>query len=119
MSYTDVTLLSALLGACTYRTGRLVLLDTITAKPRHALLRFLGRRGKIGLWLSELIGCPYCITVWISGVIVVAVDGGTDASVPLPFAVWGGAAAFSLVIWAILDPEDEDEDEEPLSELIE
>jgi hypothetical protein len=64
------------LGVC--RATQMVLVDRIFARPRAALLRWLNpngydlrdsRRG----YLSYLLECPWCVSVWLGGAAVALV----------------------------------------------
>lgn len=44
-------------------------------------------------WLEYLAGCYWCMSVWVSGVVTLAVTLTCD--LPYPLLVWGGAAALT------------------------
>lgn len=108
----DWLTLVIVLSATTYRFGRLVALDTIFTPWRSRLFPWLERGSKPMRSFVTMLGCPWCITVWIAvistlivdwGLPVPFVDWGTDVSVPLPFFTAFAVATGSLVFWGILD----------------
>ena len=44
-------------------------------------------------WLEYLAGCYWCVSVWVSGVVVLVVTLTSD--LPYPPLVWGGVAALA------------------------
>ncbi|WP_420213955.1 DUF1360 domain-containing protein [Listeria monocytogenes] len=46
--------------------------------------------------MHELITCYWCITIWISGFAVIAVD--QFASVPLPWLTWLAVAQGAMIV---------------------
>lgn len=101
MSY---VLLLVVLSAVTYRVGRFIVLDTLIDSPRNKVIDWLlGRKKNWSLKLAELIGCPYCITVWVAAGAVAL----TALFQPIPYPVWTWltVATGSLVFWAIIDSE--------------
>lgn len=58
-----------LLALATYRVWRLVAVDQIT-EPIRA--RFIFRDGRLWQWVADLVGCPWCLGWWLSGVASVA-----------------------------------------------
>jgi hypothetical protein len=49
----------------------------------------------VPFWLEYLVGCYWCMSVWITGLMTLAV--ALTSEVPYPLLVWGGMAA--LVPW--------------------
>lgn len=103
--------LTLLLSATTYRICRLMILDKIGEVPRDAFFGWLADHpSRFCVWLTTLLTCPFCVSVWVSGALVIAVDNPTgwlwDASVPLPVLEWGASAAGALLFWARIDDED-------------
>lgn len=45
----------------TYRLTRLIFKDTITERLRERILERMGPESKV----SELITCPYCLSIWV------------------------------------------------------
>lgn len=39
-------------------------------------------------WLSELLGCPWCLSAWLSAAAVIFADSATSRSVDLPVFFW-------------------------------
>lgn len=58
-----------LLALATYRVWRLIAVDQIT-EPIRA--RFIFRDGRLWQWVADLVGCPWCLGWWLSGVASVA-----------------------------------------------
>lgn len=95
-----------------YRVTRLIVTDTITAPPRDALFAWLGARAskRWASWLLDLLGCPWCTSVWVAGAAVavlaavglVAVGSGW-AAVVLAGMYWMALAAAVGVLWEITD----------------
>lgn len=102
----------------TYRVTRLITTDKILERPRVHLALGLanvdsegtlvvsrGRRLAYLRWaLAYLLTCPWCMSGWVSLVIVVA-EHLTLRHVPLPVLLWLGAWAISPNIQA-REPED-------------
>ena len=93
------------LGLVTYRVSRFIVLDTLIEGWRDVFHSWLLRKPK--LWrvkLEELLGCPFCVSIWVSAGAVALTDWQT--SVPLPVWVWLGAAVVALVVWEYIDSKD-------------
>lgn len=97
----------------TYRVARHIVLDTLWDNTRTKLIDKLQppetREPKIRQpyrlvkWkLGELIGCPFCVTVWVAAGVVFAHRLFVD-DVPIPVWAWLATAAGGLVVWAIVD----------------
>jgi hypothetical protein len=91
------------LSLVTYRVGRFIALDTLIDVPRLRLMSWLAEKGAVGHKLNELLGCAYCITIWVSA----AATALTMVFMPVPMPVWMwlAASAGALVVWAIVDSE--------------
>lgn len=101
----ELFFLTAFLSATVYRIGRFIVLDTLIDEVRDKVYEWLELRGtKFWMKILELLGCPWCITIWVAAAVVAVTD--IYISVPLPVFVWLGSAAGSLVFWAIIDSED-------------
>jgi hypothetical protein len=100
--------LLVVLSAVSYRTGRFIALDTLIDGTRTRVLSWLVKSNAHGfrpLWkekLAELIGCPYCITIWTSGA-TTALTWSIVPSMPLPLFTWLAAATGALVLWSVID----------------
>lgn len=63
---------------------------------------YVHRRSWVPYWLAELLGCPWCVSAYVSG----ALTGATDAvsGVPRPWlvavAVWALSALLASREWA-------------------
>lgn len=102
MSYL-VTLI--VLSAVVYRVSRFLVLDTLIDEPRDKLLDQLERRqGLVYSKLFDLIGCPFCISVWVAAGAVAVHHYAVD-DVPVPIWTWLAVATGSLVFWAVIDDE--------------
>lgn len=86
----DAALLAAsvLIGAAAYRAWRIVGKDQITEPFRVWLIRHDGR-----FWdfISDLIGCPWCLGFWLAGAITFLFSGGW--SIQQFAVVWLAASA--------------------------
>lgn len=51
------------IGLAAFRLYRIAGVDSIT-EPIHGRLN--ASRHRVGMWLSELVGCPWCIGFWAS-----------------------------------------------------
>lgn len=92
----------AVFSLVTYRLTRMVILDTLFDTPRiwfHGWL--LGRTGRLRAKVYELVTCPFCISVWIAGVVVAAAT--IWRPVPDPVWVWLASAAGSLMVWRFVE----------------
>lgn len=95
-------LLVVLMSLATYRATRLVTTDAIFDQPRDAVRwffegRFMRRQTEDKLrevadsdeWHSKLayfIGCPWCVSLWVGGLLTLATMLIVD--VPYPLLVW-------------------------------
>lgn len=96
-----------ILGLVVYRVTRFFLKDSMIENQRDWVYsKLVGDMTKQSAWrdkLYELLDCPYCFSVWVSG-------GGTLVmmhyrSVPLPLYEWLCGSTIALVIWHFLEPE--------------
>jgi len=100
----ELLFLIVILSAVTYRIGRFIVLDTLIDELRDKTYEWLEKRNsKFWLKIMELIGCPWCITIWVAAAVVAVADA--YVSVPLPVFSWLAVASGSLVFWAIVDSE--------------
>lgn len=90
-----------LVPLATYRVSRLIALDAFppVAVPRDWVLRKLGDEH----WFSYLITCMWCVSVYVSGGIVLVTD--QFVSVPLPWLLWPAASAVTGYM-AVHEPEE-------------
>jgi hypothetical protein len=111
----DWIVLTIILSAVTYRVGRFIVLDTLIDGTRDKVYSVLeyreqdwedlpSRRNIYWGKLRELLGCPWCITIWVAAFTVIAAEFFT--SIPMPLFTWLAVATGSLVWWAIIDSED-------------
>lgn len=91
--------LFTLVALTSYRVTRLLVVDNF---PPILFVRELltgdeetGRRPAswVPWWLEYLAGCYWCVSVWVSGGVTLAVTLASD--LPYPPLVWGGAAALA------------------------
>lgn len=77
-----------------YRITRLVIHDSF---PPVAIVRdfFLDRTYE-GHWLDYLLGCYWCVSVYVGGLVVLATDLVVD--VPYPWLVWISSSAITGAI---------------------
>ncbi len=90
-------LLVVLLGLVVARATRLWRDDTITEGLRGWVEDRLANPGRLGAlrdWLADLLGCPWCLSGWLSILVVVVVDSATSRSVPVPLLSW-------LAVWQV------------------
>lgn len=96
-------LLVLILGFVVARATRLYRDDSMTEGLRERVTGWLDyhgtadrhrpRRWRHGFdWLSEMLGCPWCLSGWLSILAVVVVNSATSRSVPVPFLSW-------LAVW--------------------
>lgn len=89
----------ALLVLTTYRLTRLLVVDNFppVLKVRTTLTGDdeTGARPAawVPWWLEYLAGCYWCVSVWVSGLVTLAVTLADD--LPSPILVWGGVAALA------------------------
>jgi hypothetical protein len=120
-------LLLIILSAVVYRVARFIVLDTIWEGWRDKLLdwlttgtdamgsqRVLDKKRDPEEWaqlpyikrkFSELMMCPFCVTIWVAGFTVLAYDVVIDPNLPLPVFYWLTIATGGLVFWAVIDSE--------------
>jgi len=98
--------LTILLSLVTYRVSRFIVLDTLWEKSRDRFAAWLEVRDNIAAdKFGELIGCPFCVSVWVAAGSVGATALFVDP-VPMPVWVWLATATLALVWWAVIDPEE-------------
>lgn len=109
----EVFILILILGLVTYRVARFIVLDTLIDGTRDKVLDTLekkhGRAGdskKALLYskLTDLLGCPFCITIWVSAGACLATRIFVG-SFPMPVWVWLATAATALIPWNYIDSE--------------
>lgn len=110
----ELLVLIIILGLVTYRVARFIVLDTLIDGTRDKVIDWLERRQSVALnadksgllWakLVDLIGCPFCITIWISAGAVFATRIFVG-SFAMPVWVWLATAAFALLPWNYIDSE--------------
>lgn len=89
----------------THRVTRFLILDGLLEEPRQSLHNWLAKHpGRFTIKAQELMICPWCISIWVSGGWVLLTMAFT--SVPLPVWVWLAGSTGCLVFWRILDAED-------------
>ncbi len=99
-------LVIAILSAVVYRISRFIVLDTLMEGTRDKLVDWLEHHpGFFWTKFKELIGCPYCVTIWISAVLV-WVQNVFVAPVPLPVYTWLAVSTGSVMIWSFVDSEE-------------
>lgn len=98
-----------LVGVVSARIAQLIAVDRLTRAPREGVQwwfenRWQAARGLTDDDMEELgdewqslgayyLSCPWCIGVWTSGAVTLAVD--QMVGLPLPVLVWIGAAWFA------------------------
>lgn len=108
-------LLVALVCLATYRVTRLITADAIFDRPRDAVRWFFEGRyirrqseerqrelGQSDDWHSKLayfVGCPWCVSLWVGGLITLATM--LVVAVPYPLLVWPATSAVTglLASW--------------------
>lgn len=75
-----------------YRILRLIQLDSITLKFRQRTWAYLSKRKRLRP-LRELIDCPWCLSVWIAGFVIMA-----NAWFGKPWEVLSAILALSALI---------------------
>lgn len=94
-------MLFLLLILTTYRLTRFIVLDDFPP-IRYLRERAIGEDGnrlsdtRLG-WLGELLGCHWCVSVWISAG-VVSVAQAVTGDVPYPLLSWPACAAGGALI---------------------
>lgn len=107
MPLTDLLVLIVILSLVNYRVARWIVLDTMIDGTRTTAFQWLANRERL-FWhkLLELLGCPYCITVWTSAAACFATRLFVGPF-PMPVFVWLAVAAGSLIPWRYVDWEDD------------
>lgn len=96
------------LSLVVYRVARFIVLDSLIDGTRENITVWLGHRSH-RWWhkLLELIGCPFCVTIWISAFTLIAYRIFVD-DFPIPVFTWLAVAAGALIPWRIIDWEEDD-----------
>jgi Protein of unknown function (DUF1360) len=103
-------LLVLLMILTTHRGTRLVVQDDLPLVkiPRDRIASYFGRfdaagnliegrqLGKVGWSIAYVLGCPWCSSVWVGGLVVWATTW--FASVPVPVLVWLAASSVTGLI---------------------
>jgi hypothetical protein len=92
----------ALLVLTAYRVTRLLVVDNFP--PVRWLRTTLTGDDEIGTraaswvpwWLEYLAGCYWCVSVWVSGLLTLAV--ALTSGLPYPLLTWGGVAALAPLV---------------------
>lgn len=104
MSLNELVMI-VVLSAVTYRVGRFLVLDTMIEGTRDKVYGNLAHRPQF-FWqkVLEMLGCPYCITVWIAAgaCLTWRIFVGSFAA---PVFVWLAVCAGALVFWNYIDSE--------------
>lgn len=101
----SLALLVLLLGLATYRATVLIVADKIAQPIVEPIQEFFEKRWEAKhpdtepgeqyqSWVGYLLGCPHCVSVWISGIFTVITDLWFEP-LPLPVLVFGAAAAIA------------------------
>lgn len=93
------------LGLVNYRISRFIVLDTIIEGWRDVFHSWL--LSKPRWWrvkLQYLLGCPFCVGIYVAGMLTWITDYYT--SVPLPGWTMLGSTAVALVVWEYIDSEE-------------
>lgn len=99
--------LVAVVGLVVYRVTRFIVLDTLIEEPRDAVMNWLiSRKGWWGPKLGQLLGCPWCVSVWVSAGAVALTVWLTDHEVIMPVWTWLAAAAVAVLAYNVTDAED-------------
>lgn len=95
------------IGLFAYGVGRIVTADTIFRRPIEWFQFALEERGRApGKWLSALLGCLFCIGVWLSALATLLLALLTDAPSSPAWAWWlliGAAGRGVAVVLAHLE----------------
>ena len=94
-----------ILSAVCYRVSRFIVLDSLIDEPRNWVMSWLEMHPNAftrKTW--ELLGCPWCITVWVAAG-TVALQHFVVDPVPVPIWTWLAVATGSLVFWGLIDRE--------------
>lgn len=96
---------------CVYRITRFLIKDTLIEKQRdwvHSKLLLPPKPWKDKVY--ELIDCPFCLSVWITGITVAVID--SFISVPLPVLAWLAICGAAMIVWRYIElPEPKEETE--------
>lgn len=101
-----------LVFAAVHRLTRLAIMDEIpmVKTPRDWAVNHLdpipgtGRKpvwGRPGKSLAYLLGCPWCMSVWVGGVVVWLTVWLHPAGLPVPWLVWAASSSVSGVVTGV------------------
>jgi len=85
-----------------YRATRLITDDDFPAS--------IAVRGRVtdrwgeNSWQNYLVTCPWCLSIWLGAVVVVAADFMLDDGLAAPALVWASASAVTGYL-SVLEPE--------------
>lgn len=104
-----------IISAVAYTLARFIVIDTVFDTPRDAVHGWLIRRKRAwALWLHELLSCTGCMCWWMSLFAVIALDHNpwSEMSIPFPVAMVFACRTGALVFAIIIDPVDDDDEDE-------
>jgi hypothetical protein len=102
-----------------HRTSRLLVTDSlpIIARPRDTIQHYFGaydgygnlyagrQLGVVGWSIAYLLGCPWCMSVWVGTALIFGPLG--DVSIPLPWLWIAAASTVTGVLGGIIESEHE------------
>lgn len=95
------------LGLVVYRVTRFIVLDTLVDVPRDWVHnRLMSTKRRWGPYLAKLIGCPWCVSVWVSAGAVALTMILTNHDIVMPVWTWLAAAAVAVLAYNVTDAED-------------
>jgi len=80
-----------------YRATRLITTDTFP--PCERLRAIVERRYGEDSSITYLISCPWCMSVWLGAIIVVATD--VVVGLPVPVLIWASASGVTGFIASV------------------
>lgn len=97
-----MALLVFLVVFAVYRITRLLTADSFP--PLQSAREAIQHRYGPESWQAYLSECPWCVSVWIGGAVVLAVDLLVSGGLVAPLLVWPVASGMTGLIVANLDP---------------
>ena len=101
--------LIAIDSAVAYRVARFAIEDALFDTPRNALMAWLTRKAETDpRWrnATDLLECPWCLTVWTAAGAIVAGRPFTGP-VRLPVWSWLAVATGAMAIWQTIEPDED------------
>lgn len=105
----DHFVLILIMALVTWRVARFIALDSLIEEIRDPVLSWLDRPGRFTFLrnkVADLLGCPWCLSIWISAAVVFLTRQFCVDSMPMPIWTWLAVSILPIVGWTYVDSDD-------------